>query len=188
MTATMEPSGLATTYRVEFGPGSQLTRSVAAYAGAGGAVAVRAELSDLRPGTTYSYRVVATNAAGEVAGPVGTFTTAGRAPRDSVPPTVRALRSTGRAGAVVRLRFQVFDDASARTREVVRVLRRDGSRVATIRTRFTPSRRGATYHVTWRSPKSLVGRLRFCVEAVDRAGNRSAPSCAPLVLRPPVSA
>ena len=184
--ATINSSGLATTYRVEFGPGTRPSRSVAGYAGAGGPVTVEAALTGLTPGTTYSYRVVAANAAGEVAGATQTFTLAGQAPAvDTVPPTVRALPSSGRAGGVVRLRYRVFDDASARTREVVTVLRPGGSRVATVRTRFSPSERGIVYHVRWRAPRSLVGRFRFCVQAEDPSGNRSVRSCAPLMLRAP---
>jgi hypothetical protein len=36
--------------------------------------------------------------------------------------------------------------------------------------------------VSWRVPVKLVSRqLRYCVVAVDPAGNRSAPACAPFL-------
>jgi hypothetical protein len=32
-------------------------------------------------------------------------------------------------------------------------------------------------------PKKTKGKLRFCVTSVDRAGNKSNASCAPLTIR-----
>src|SRR5207248_1473114 len=46
----------------------------------------------------------------------------------------------------------------------------------------TPDR---TYSVLWKPPPGVIGLLRHCVQAVDRAGNRSPTSCAGLeVARP----
>jgi hypothetical protein len=67
---TVVPGGLPTTYAVEYGPTTDYGETVAAAsAGAGEApVAVTAPISGLAPGTTYHYRLVATNALGATAG------------------------------------------------------------------------------------------------------------------------
>jgi hypothetical protein len=39
------------------------------------------------------------------------------------------------------------------------------------------------YVATWRVPKKIRGKLRFCVNSVDRAGNKSNVSCAPLTIK-----
>jgi hypothetical protein len=104
-----------------------------------------------------------------------------RPPRDRTAPRVRTLASTGTAGAVARLRYSVFDD-SQKTRETIRVSR--GGRVLGV-TKTTLGPRSVTkiYARPWRIPDGVSGRLRFCVTAWDAAGNRSAPSCSPLVIR-----
>ncbi len=72
------PSGLATSFRVEYGPTLAYGSSTPPqYAGAGGPVPVSADVSGLQPATTYHYRVVAESAAGEAAGEDGTFATGG---------------------------------------------------------------------------------------------------------------
>jgi hypothetical protein len=37
--------------------------------------------------------------------------------------------------------------------------------------------------VTWRVPKTVRGKLRFCVSSIDRARNRGKESCAALTIR-----
>ncbi len=75
---SVDPNGLATTYRVQYGAGGALDRETAAVgAGAGTApVAVTVPLAGLAPGTSYGYRIVATNAKGTATGNTVTFTTA----------------------------------------------------------------------------------------------------------------
>lgn len=77
LNGTVDPSGVATTYHFEFGPGVGYgTRTPDQSAGSGNtAQAVSASLSTLAPGTTYHFRLVATNAAGTVSGGDRTFTT-----------------------------------------------------------------------------------------------------------------
>jgi hypothetical protein len=75
--ATVNPEGLPTTYRFEYGRttayGSATPR---ASAGSGTVpVAVAAQVTGLRPGATYHFRVTATNAVGTAAGLDGSFTT-----------------------------------------------------------------------------------------------------------------
>ena len=80
MTGSVTPNGSATTYRFEYGPTSSfgsVVPAVAASAGSGTSpVQVTAEATGLSPGTTYYYRLVATNAIGTSVGTNRTFTTA----------------------------------------------------------------------------------------------------------------
>ena len=88
VTGTVNPNGEATTYSFQFGTttayGSQ-TNPQSAGSGTQGQ-SVSATLTGLRPGTTYHYRVIATNASGTTVGADQTFTTSGTAPPPSSPP------------------------------------------------------------------------------------------------------
>ena len=79
---TVNPDGVATTHDVQYGATTTYgSRTAAADAGAGtGATAVSTVLTGLKPGTTYHYRVTATNASGTSDGADRTFTTAKPAP------------------------------------------------------------------------------------------------------------
>jgi hypothetical protein len=70
VTGTVDPQGMATTYRFEYGTSSSYGLQTAEVdAGSGtGAVDASADLSGLTTDTTYHYRVVATNAAGVTRG------------------------------------------------------------------------------------------------------------------------
>ncbi len=74
---TVQPRGLPTAFTVEYGTTTsfgQIT-PVDSAGEFGGTVQVRARAFDLTPGTTYLYRVVATNSAGTSTGQVMSFTT-----------------------------------------------------------------------------------------------------------------
>jgi phosphodiesterase/alkaline phosphatase D-like protein len=81
LTATVggqvNPNGLATTYSVQYGTSTSYgSTSATASAGAGStAVPVSVSLTGLTPGTTYHYRLVATNSAGTTNGADAAFTT-----------------------------------------------------------------------------------------------------------------
>jgi phosphodiesterase/alkaline phosphatase D-like protein len=78
----VNPNGQATTYFFQWGLTTEYgVNSVAHSAGHGTkAVAVSTTASGLIPGTTYHYRLVATNGSGESIGADRTFTTAGNPP------------------------------------------------------------------------------------------------------------
>jgi hypothetical protein len=102
--------------------------------------------------------------------------------KDITKPFAFALPSSGSRGAPTRLRYSASDD-SMRSRIQVRITSRTGGTVASIRTPLRllqPQRIGT---LTWHAPRTAPARLRFCVVAVDAAGNRSAPACASLKLR-----
>ena len=77
--ALVDPGGIAASYRFEYGPTGAYGSSTPFPEGSVGegleARAVWAAASDLAPGSTYHYRVVASNELGTVYGPDQTFTT-----------------------------------------------------------------------------------------------------------------
>ncbi len=77
--ALVDPGGIAASYRFEYGPTSAYGSSTPFPEGSVGegleARAVWAAASDLAPGSTYHYRLVASNELGTVYGPDETFTT-----------------------------------------------------------------------------------------------------------------
>ncbi len=96
--ARVDPGYADTSYRFEYGTSTAYGASVPAPdagigAGLKGPVAVAQELAGLRPGTTYHYRLLATNAVGQVEGADQTFTT---------PPARLPMVSTGQAGGVAQ--------------------------------------------------------------------------------------
>jgi secreted trypsin-like serine protease len=174
----VDPRGLATDYAIEYRSGPSTSVTSFAYAGSATNVPVSVELNELRPGTTYTVRVLAVNGAGETESTPITFRTAG----ESQAPAVRAMASKGKAGQKVALRYQVHDEQGERTRERVRVLA--GGRVlATLTGPLARGEEGLVHRMTWKAPRKLTGRFRFCVESWDESGNASDPSCAPLRLR-----
>jgi Ca2+-binding RTX toxin-like protein len=77
LTGTVDPNGLVTSYHFEYGVNNILglsTPKVDIAAGVAPAQAL-ADLLDLQPGSSYSYRLVAENSAGTITGPTQNFTT-----------------------------------------------------------------------------------------------------------------
>jgi len=102
-------------------------------------------------------------------------------PPDLVPPTVRAMPGSGRAGSRIRLVSRIFDD-SGKFRVVAQVTRR-GRVVATLRKSFVSASGPTTVVLTWKTPPNGRGTYRQCVRATDRAGNASPLRCARVVIR-----
>jgi hypothetical protein len=95
-------------------------------------------------------------------------------------PLVTANPAFAQRGKETTLRFGVFDD-SGRSRAVVRIYA-NRLLLATIPSpmRFAIGTRKVG--VNWHVPVKLASRqLRYCVVAVDPAGNRSAATCAPFL-------
>lgn len=120
--AAIDPRGLPTTYRFEYGGttayGSQTS---AGDAGGGvGATAVAATVTGLAPGTAYNYRVVATNAAGTTVGPNQTASTVVPTPAAQTGQATVTGSRTARLAGVVSTRGRAgsayFEWGTSRTR------------------------------------------------------------------------
>src|SRR5205085_1350178 len=90
LTGTVNPSGRATTWFFEYGTSTSYgTKTAAKNVGSSGSTStVSTPVSGLAAGTTYHFRIVASNATGTSAGSDQTFATTG-------PPAVRTGSSTG---------------------------------------------------------------------------------------------
>ena len=90
LSASVDPRGLPTTYRFQYGASTAYgSETTPGSAGAGrGDTTVSSAVTGLTPGTTYDYRVIATNAAGATIGPNQTATTA------SLPPSATTSDAT----------------------------------------------------------------------------------------------
>jgi phosphodiesterase/alkaline phosphatase D-like protein len=81
LTGTLDPEGLASTYRFEYGTSTAYGSSwplVQVFAGSGStAEGVAVSVPNLQPGTTYHYRLVASNEDGTSYGADETFSTPG---------------------------------------------------------------------------------------------------------------
>ena len=97
VTATIDPGNANTAYQFEYGTSASYGASVPVpdgdIAASAGPTAVAQELTGLQPGTTYHYRVVATNEFGQAVGGDQTFTT---------PPVQPPVVSTGQATGVAQ--------------------------------------------------------------------------------------
>jgi len=101
--------------------------------------------------------------------------------QDKKAPTSRALASAGRRGRAAQLRFKVYDDNGVA--KVTTTVKHNGSIVGTASTGYGPVAYGSIYFLGWKVPaRAAKGNYSFCVVAVDRAGNKSAQTCAPLAL------
>src|SRR5664280_573979 len=82
LSGTVNPAGQATTYAFEYGTSTSYTEQTAVQSAGSGSIAttVGTELKGLLPGTTYHFRLLATNAGGTSAGTDASFKTSGIAP------------------------------------------------------------------------------------------------------------
>ena len=105
LNGTVNPGGAATSWHFEYGTTTAYgLQSAGGDAGAGSAdVPVSIQVSGLSAGTTYHYRVVATNADGTVTGADRTFTTAAGPSLPSISST--AAREIGPTSASLRSRI-----------------------------------------------------------------------------------
>ena len=153
VSGTVDPGGQATTWFVEYGTSTSYgTQSASASAGSGSAnVAVSRALSGLASGTTYHYRVVATNGAGTSRGADGIFTTSA-APAavtgaaTGVTPTTATLNgSVDPNGRATTWYFEYGPSTSYGTTTAVKDAGSGGSAVA-VSAALANLARGRTYH------------------------------------------
>jgi hypothetical protein len=102
--------------------------------------------------------------------------------QDKKKPSAQALYTSGKRGGVAKLRFKIYDDQGVA--KAMTTIKRGATVVSTTSTGYGPVAYGSVYFVGWHVPAKVQrGSYWFCVIAVDRAGNKSAQSCAPLALR-----
>ena len=153
VSGTVNPGGQATTWYVEYGTSTSYgSQSASASVGSGSAnVAVSRSLSGLAAGSTYHYRVVATNGAGTSRGADGIFTTLS-APAvvtgaaSSVTPTTATLNGTvDPNGRATTWFFEYGTSTSYGTKTAVKDAGSGGSAVA-VSAALANLARGRTYH------------------------------------------
>jgi hypothetical protein len=93
---SVSPAGQQTSYQFEYGTSTSYgSKTPLADAGAGtGTVSATATIGGLSPGTTYHYRLVATNVTESTAGPDRTFTTSATPENPLTPPTLDQVPNT----------------------------------------------------------------------------------------------
>jgi subtilisin family serine protease len=100
---------------------------------------------------------------------------------DFAAPTAKALASTGRPGRIVKLRSRIADDSGEF--RVATTVKRNGRVVATMQKGFVKAAGQTTIVIGWKVPSAAKGAYQHCVQAIDRAGNKSAVTCARIRLR-----
>jgi hypothetical protein len=105
LNGTVNPEGAATTYQFQYGTstsyGSVMPASPANAGSGSSAIGESAGLSGLSAGTTYDYRLVATNATGTTDGSNQTFTTAAAPPHgNAFTPVGGLIQDTSRTPSV----------------------------------------------------------------------------------------
>jgi hypothetical protein len=96
-------------------------------------------------------------------------------------PVDRAFASRGVHGKTVRLSYWAADGRGV-TADTLRVYRKSRL-LGTVRIRLGDASPFLNYYARWHAPRKVRGKLRFCVQSTDAAGNRSNQSCAPLTIR-----
>jgi len=100
---------------------------------------------------------------------------------DMRPPLDKAIASHGTHGKLAQLNYLAADGRGV-TADTLWVYRRTRL-LKTIHVSLGDVNPFFIYYQPWRVPRSVRGRLRFCVRSVDAAGNKSNRSCAALVVR-----
>jgi hypothetical protein len=100
---------------------------------------------------------------------------------DTRAPLDRTYGSHAVHGKVARLWYGAADGRGL-TADTLRVYRR-ARLLRTIRFSLGDTSPFLEYYARWRVPRKVRGRLRFCVQSVDAAGNKSNVSCGRLVIR-----
>jgi len=96
-------------------------------------------------------------------------------------PIDQAIRSAGTHGKAVEL-FYFSLDGRGETADSF-VVYKGKKVVKRLHTALADTNPYLLYSMRWKVPKKTKGKLRFCVNSVDRAGNKSNTSCAALTIK-----
>jgi hypothetical protein len=96
-------------------------------------------------------------------------------------PLDQALNSTGVHGKVAELDYFAADGRGETADSIV--ISRGRKVLKRINYRLEDTNPFLPYIASWRVPKKVRGKLRFCVSSKDRAGNKSKASCARLTIK-----
>ena len=102
-------------------------------------------------------------------------------PLDRTAPLLKVRKISLRAGRSGKISYAVVEQ-SGRSAETIRIVRA-GRRVRKMTVRMSRIPAGGRRSVALKMSNLARGKLRYCVRAVDPAGNRSAERCAALVIR-----
>src|SRR5262245_14353981 len=100
---------------------------------------------------------------------------------DTRAPVDHAFASKGVHGKTVRLSYWAADGRGV-TADTLRVYRKNRL-LGTARIGLGDASPFLTYYARWHAPRKVRGKLRFCVQSTDAAGNKSNLSCAKLTIR-----
>ncbi len=100
---------------------------------------------------------------------------------DTRPPVDTAVKSSAVHGKRTGLPYWA-EDGRGETADTLRIYR-GANVVKTIQYRLSDTNPFFRYTAAWQVPKKARGKYRFCVSSVDRAGNKSNVSCAPLTIK-----
>jgi hypothetical protein len=100
---------------------------------------------------------------------------------DTRAPYVRAFASKGVHGRRSELAY-VSADGRGRTAETIKIYR-GSTLIKTLHTELSDTNPIIVYDYAWRVPRTLKGKLKFCVNSTDGAGNKSNISCARFAVR-----
>jgi len=132
--------------------------------------------------TTTTTTTATSSTLGVPVGLNGNAKTTAKKKADKKAPTGRAVASTAKRGNTAKLRFRIYDESGVA--KALATIERDGKLFSTASSGFGPVAYGTTYFLGWHVPAlAPKGTYKFCVVAVDRAGNHSRSSCAPLALK-----
>jgi hypothetical protein len=156
VSGSVNPNGIATTWYVEYGTSTNYgSKTSSASAGSGtSSISVSATLTGLKAGTSYHYRVVATNSAGTAHGADGVLGTSGSASApqavtgtaSSVTPTSATLNGTvNPGGRATSWYFEYGTGTSYGTRTATKDAG-SGTSTVTVSAPVTGLATGRTYH------------------------------------------
>jgi subtilisin family serine protease len=100
---------------------------------------------------------------------------------DTTPPQAWALASSGKKGKRIKLLAMASDDSGVVT--IIEQVKRNGRTIATLRSSSSKASEPKTITTLWKAPAKLKGRIAHCVQARDKAGNKSTMSCAKVTLK-----